>query len=68
MKLFVLIYIVIFTCFILLVKYVAIYDDSFEELYITDYINLSISTLITDIIIYGIYKIIYGIYKLYKDL
>ena len=57
MKLFVIIYIIIFTCFILLVKYVAIYDDSFKELYITDYINLSISTLITDIIIYGIYKL-----------
>ena len=50
MKLFVLIYIIIFTCFILLGKYLEIDDDSFEKLYITDYINLRTETFVINII------------------
>lgn len=61
MKLFSIIYVVIFACMIILIKYLGIYDDSFKELTVSEYIRTGIFILVVDIFIYGIYKLIKAI-------
>lgn len=54
MKLFTILYAGIFTCIIIFIHYyLGIYDDSFKELTIVEYIRIGIFTLIIDILIYG---------------
>jgi hypothetical protein len=61
MKLFTIIYIFIFACMMLLIHYLGMYDDSFKELTILEYVRISALVLIVDIIIYGIYKLVKAI-------
>lgn len=61
MKLFIILYIIIFICMMILIYHLGMYDDSFKELTTLEYVRISAFVLIVDIIIYGIYKLVKAI-------